>query len=126
MEHHQNKILLYTGPAGELNGPDDVAHLYYTNGTTSLPKGVLLTHKNVCKHTQGAIQELEWSSRDVWGEVVKAAVVYKSGLSVTEQELAGFCRERMSSYKVPQSCLMLYKLPKTGSGKISKKALRKL
>jgi len=32
-----------------------VAHLYYTSGTTGRPKGVMLTHKNVCSHALGTI-----------------------------------------------------------------------
>lgn len=37
--------------------PDDVASLIYTSGTTALPKGVLLTHKNICSNFR-SIEEL--------------------------------------------------------------------
>ena len=43
------------------------AHLYYTSGTTGTPKGVLLTHKNVCVHSLGAIAEIQLADTDVWG-----------------------------------------------------------
>jgi fatty-acyl-CoA synthase len=49
--------------------PDAVAHLYYTSGTTGQPKGVMLTHRNVCVHSRTAIQELELTSSDVWGHI---------------------------------------------------------
>ena len=48
---------------------DDVAHLYYTSGTTGRPKGVMLTHKNVCLHALGTIAELKLTDSDVWGHI---------------------------------------------------------
>ncbi|TKJ39101.1 hypothetical protein CEE37_11820 [candidate division LCP-89 bacterium B3_LCP] len=48
---------------------DAIAHLYYTSGTTGKPKGVILTHKNICCHAQGTIDELQLSSDDVWGHI---------------------------------------------------------
>jgi acyl-CoA synthetase (AMP-forming)/AMP-acid ligase II len=44
----------------------DIAHLYYTSGTTSKPKGVMLTHKNVITHAMGAIAELQITDQDHW------------------------------------------------------------
>jgi acyl-CoA synthetase (AMP-forming)/AMP-acid ligase II len=49
--------------------PDALAHLYYTSGTTGVPKGVMLTHANVCEHADGAIAELALSERDVWAHI---------------------------------------------------------
>lgn len=48
-------------------GPGDVAHLYYTSGTTGRPKGVPLTHRNVVSHALAATSELDLASDDVWG-----------------------------------------------------------
>jgi acyl-CoA synthetase (AMP-forming)/AMP-acid ligase II len=44
----------------------DVAHLYYTSGTTGKPKGVMLTHKNVTTHAVCAIAEFKISENDNW------------------------------------------------------------
>jgi fatty-acyl-CoA synthase len=57
-------------PPAELPvGDDDVAHLYYTSGTTGRPKGVMLTHKNVKSHALGTIAELQLTDRDHWFHV---------------------------------------------------------
>jgi len=47
----------------------DVAHLYYTSGTTGRPKGVMLTHGNVKSHALGTIAELHLSDSDRWFHV---------------------------------------------------------
>lgn len=44
----------------------DIAQIYYTSGTTGRPKGVVLTHKNVCTHALGAIAELQLTDKDRW------------------------------------------------------------
>jgi acyl-CoA synthetase (AMP-forming)/AMP-acid ligase II len=46
-----------------------VAHLYYTSGTTGRPKGVMLTHKNVCSHALMTIAELKLGDADIWGHI---------------------------------------------------------
>ena len=48
-------------------GEDSVAQLYYTSGTTGRPKGVMLTHANVCSHATAAASELDLDGDDVWG-----------------------------------------------------------
>ena len=48
---------------------DDVAHLYYTSGTTGRPKGVMLTHRNVKSHALGTVAELHLTDRDRWFHV---------------------------------------------------------
>ena len=52
-----------------LGGADDLAHLYYTSGTTGRPKGVMLTHRNVCVHADAAAAELGLTSTDRWAHV---------------------------------------------------------
>ncbi len=58
-------------PLGEpvRRGEGDLAHLYYTSGTTGEPKGVQLTHGNVCRHALAAAVELELGDRDCWGHI---------------------------------------------------------
>jgi fatty-acyl-CoA synthase len=60
-----------------------------------------------------------------WGEAPKALVVLKPGAQTSEQELLEFCRSRIAHYKAPHSIEFMSALPKTGTGKILKKDLRK-
>ena len=60
-----------------------------------------------------------------WGEVPKALVVLKPGSSATEPELIDFCRSRLAHYKCPKSVEFVETLPKTGTGKLLKRELRK-
>ena len=59
-----------------------------------------------------------------WGEAISAAVVLKENEFATEKEIILFCKQHQASYKAPKSIVFLDELPKTGSGKIYKKALR--
>jgi len=59
-----------------------------------------------------------------WGESVKAVVVKKAGEEVTEEELIRFTKDRIARYKAPKSVDFVSELPKTGSGKIMKRAIK--
>ncbi len=60
-----------------------------------------------------------------WGEVPKAIVVAKPGAQLGEVELIEFCRVRLAHYKCPQSIEFCEALPKTATGKVLKRDLRK-
>ena len=60
-----------------------------------------------------------------WGEVPKALVILKPGAQAGEIELIEFCRSHLTHYKCPHSVEFRENLPKTGTGKILKKELRK-
>ncbi|MCC6532071.1 MAG: AMP-binding protein [Burkholderiales bacterium] len=59
-----------------------------------------------------------------WGEAVKAVVVPKPDAAVDPEQLIAFCKERLSSYKVPKSIEIRSNLPHTESGKVNKVKLR--
>ena len=60
-----------------------------------------------------------------WGEVAKALVVLKPDATATEADLIQFCRSRLAHYKCPRSIEFVPSLPKTGTGKVLKRDLRR-
>jgi fatty-acyl-CoA synthase len=59
-----------------------------------------------------------------WGETVKALVVLAEGASATEEELRGWCKERLAGYKCPTSVDFRDALARTATGKLQKFKLR--
>jgi acyl-coenzyme A synthetase/AMP-(fatty) acid ligase len=55
-----------------------------------------------------------------------AYVVLKPGAAATPEALRDFVRERLSPHKVPREVCLVQALPRTGSGKIDRTALRGL
>ncbi|HEX7462374.1 MAG TPA: AMP-binding protein [Dermatophilaceae bacterium] len=60
------------------------------------------------------------------GETVKAFVSVKDGSSVTIDEIIAFCKERLAAYKCPRIVELMDDLPKTVTGKILRRELRKV
>jgi acyl-CoA synthetase (AMP-forming)/AMP-acid ligase II len=61
---------------------------------------------------------------ETWGESVRASVVLGREDDARGGDLIDFCRGRLAHYKCPRAVDVLAALPRTGSGKIDKKALR--
>ena len=59
-----------------------------------------------------------------WGESVHACVVKRPDAALDTEALVSYARERLAGYKVPRSIAFVEDIPKTGSGKILKRALR--
>ena len=60
------------------------------------------------------------------GEVGRAYVVLRAGMSLGAAELISWCRERMANYKVPRVVDVVDALPLNASGKVMKNELREL
>jgi long-chain acyl-CoA synthetase len=58
------------------------------------------------------------------GEEIKAVVAFKPGQQASEQEIIGYCKERLAAYKYPRSVEIRDTLPKTATGKILKRELK--
>ena len=62
---------------------------------------------------------------EVRGEVPKAFVIPRDGMTVDDKELRHFCRENLAGYKVPRHIDVVPDLPRTPTGKILKRMLPK-
>ena len=118
----------YTGDAGYLDADgyvyiyDRVKDMIISGGENIYPAEVesaLFSHPAVADVAVIGVPD------DKWGEAVKAIVVKKTGAAVTPEQLIAFARERIAGYKVPRTIDVVETLPRTPTGKILKRELRK-
>ncbi len=60
-----------------------------------------------------------------WIEAVTAIVVPKAGETITEEEIVALCKKELAGFKVPKAVVVVEALPKTPTGKILKRDLRR-
>lgn len=61
-----------------------------------------------------------------YGEQVMAAIILKKGMSMSEEEVRSFCKDRIANYKIPKYVKFVESYPMTASGKIQKFKMREL
>ena len=114
-----------TGDAGYLDEDgylfihDRVKDMIISGGENIYPaevENVLMSHPHV---TDCAVIGVP---HEKWGETPKAIVVLDA--DVPEQELIGFCRERLAHFKCPTSVERRDAIPRNPTGKILKRELR--
>ena len=91
-----------------------------TGGLNVYPREVeevLYTHPAVREAVCAGIED------PYWGEMVKAYIVLKEGLSVTEKELMFYCQSKLAAFKLPKMIEFREELPKTAVGKVLRRFL---
>lgn len=78
---------------------------------------VLLAHPGIAQAVSFAMPDPKY------GEEVAAAVIPKSGVALTANELTEFCLRHLSEFQVPKRYFFADSLPMTGSGKIQRRAV---
>ncbi|MBI4186523.1 MAG: acyl--CoA ligase [Chloroflexi bacterium] len=98
--------------------------LFISGGLNVYPaevENIISSHPKVAEAAVCGIQDSEGK----WGEVGKAFVRLKEGEVMAEEELTGFCRSRLATYKIPKYFLFAYEpLPRNVSGKVMKYKLQ--
>jgi len=118
---------LFTGDMGRL---DEDGYLYIVDRKKDM---IIVSGMNVYpREVEDAIYQLpavgdcavvgEPSERR--GEDVKAFVVLKEGQALSEEQVLEHCRRYLASFKVPRTVVFAQDLPRSGTGKILKRALR--
>jgi len=59
----------------------------------------------------------------IYGEEVAAFIILKNGVKLSQEDLMGFCRERLADYKCPKSIRFVSDIPKGPTGKLLKREL---
>jgi malonyl-CoA/methylmalonyl-CoA synthetase len=63
---------------------------------------------------------------ETWGEAVAVAAVLNEGESLDLESLREWCRDRLSTYKIPKQLIAAAALPRNAMGKVTKPAVREL
>ena len=119
--------MLYTG---DLFKMDDEGYLYFVARKDDIIKsrGEKVSPKEVENVIYGLDEVLEVAvigvPDPVLGEAIKALVALKEGATLTERDILKRCAQQLESFMVPQQVQLVAELPKTTTGKISKKDLR--
>ncbi|MGE5703079.1 MAG: long-chain-fatty-acid--CoA ligase [Clostridia bacterium] len=119
---------LYTGDLARMDEEDYIyivdrkKDMIIVGGYNVYPREVeevLYLHPHVLEAAVIGVPDEEY------GEIVQAYVVKKQE-SVTHDDLWQFCKEKLAKYKIPKQIEFLDELPKNSTGKILRRALRRL
>ena len=90
---------------GEMVSPDEVEQ-------------VLQSHDAVREAAIIGVPDLDW------GERVRAVVVLNDGTKASEEDISEYCRQRLASFKKPESVVFCEELPRNQMGKVLKRLLK--
>ena len=76
------------------------------------------------QHPDVALAGVTGAPDAVKGEIIVAYVIVRPGTAPATEALLGFCRERLSSYKLPDRIVMAPELPLTPTGKLMRRELK--
>ncbi len=105
MEYIEKKSFIIVTPSGLNISPSEVEF-------------VLLSHPSVAEAVYIGIND------GYGGQIPTAFVVLKEGQHVTSEELSDLCYQNLADFKLPKRIAFVDSIPKTSSGKISRKKLK--
>ncbi|MFC1562857.1 AMP-dependent synthetase/ligase, partial [candidate division KSB1 bacterium] len=127
----ENKKIL--DELSELIQPDEVTSIIYTSGTTDIPKGVMLTHKNILSNLESATKVLSITNEDIFLSLLPLCHILEradgqflpihQGGSIAYAESISTLRENMLEIKptmivvVPRILEKMYEVIKQNIGK---------
>lgn len=118
---------LYTGDLGYM---DEDGYIYLSGRAKDFIKrgGEMISPEEVERVLQShpAIEEAAVIGvpDPHWGEAVRAVVVPKKGCMLDNAEVIEYCRQRLASFKKPESVIVADALPRNALGKVLKRVLR--
>jgi len=121
------EMILHTG---DLCRMDADGYLYFVGRTDDIIKS--RGEKVAPKEVEGALMNIPGVREaavigvpdELLGEAIHAFVTLDAGASLSPQQIQRECQSRLESFKVPKVVELVSELPRTTSGKISKRELR--
>ena len=80
----------------------------------------------IAAHPSVAMVAVGGQPDELKGEIAKAYVVLKPGAAADAEGILALCRAELAAYKAPRAIQFVADLPKTSTGKIMRRELRKL
>ena len=123
---HPWEKVLYTG---DIFTMDEDGYLYFVSrkddiiksrGEKVSPKEVESALYEIADIVEAAVVGVE---DEILGQAVKAFVVLREGSTLTDKEILAWCMRHLEDFMVPKTVEFMDSLPKTSSGKITKKGL---
>ena len=117
----------HTGDAAYLNDEgfmfikDRVKDMIITGGENVFPAEVenaVHSHEDILDVAVIGVPDTKW------GEAIKACVVLRPGVELSEEAIIAYTRTQIASYKTPKSIDFIAELPRNPSGKILRRELR--
>jgi acyl-CoA synthetase (AMP-forming)/AMP-acid ligase II len=116
---------------GDLGKTDDLGYLYMVDRLKDMIKtgGLNVYSQDIEEalslHPDIAEGVVIGVPHPKWGESIRAIIVTKKGVQLTEEEVIDYCRGHLASHKKPTSVIFVEELPKgTFGGKVLKRVLR--
>jgi acyl-CoA synthetase (AMP-forming)/AMP-acid ligase II len=115
---------------GDLGHMDDDGYVYITGrasdmyisgGSNIYPREIeekLLTHPAVSEVAIFGVPD------ETWGEIGVAVVALEQGAKATHDDLEGYLKDKVASYKLPRQFHIWDEIPKSGYGKMAKRLVR--
>jgi acyl-CoA synthetase (AMP-forming)/AMP-acid ligase II len=114
---------------GDLFKQDEDGHLYFLSRKDDLIKTA--GERVGPREVENVLYELEEVREaavigvpdDTLGQAIKAFVALREGMTLTELDVVRHCQRRLERFMVPKHVVFVPELPKTSTGKISKRGL---
>jgi fatty-acyl-CoA synthase len=116
--------MVYFDDEGYYYVVDRVKDMFISGGENVYPREI---EKLLEQHPKIAQVQVIGVPDSKWGEVGCAIVVLKAGQETSEEEIIGFCTEKLARFKIPKSVRFTDSFTPyiSGAGKILKRELRK-
>jgi HIP---CoA ligase len=109
------------GADGNLRITDRLKDMFVVGGFNAYPAEI---EQTITRHEKVSEAAVIGVPDERLGEVGQAYVIARPDVTLTEEEIIAFCRERLANFKVPASVRIVDSLPRNASGKVLKFALR--